>query len=151
MWFLRWVGVASLTVLLAACAATGDGADDTGGGWLDNGLVGEAEYAARMSEAHKAYKAIPTPKICQQATQEIAESWAVYELSRDFLQQNVDRSNAGAFWKSFTGKLYKSVDNVVPLPLPDLPQDRLVYAAKQLEFSRTNIEKWSAIHRALCN
>jgi hypothetical protein len=42
------------------------------------------------------------------------------------------------------------VDNALPVPLPSLPEDRLKYATKQVEFNRSNMEDWANIYSAIC-
>ncbi len=114
------------------------------------GLIGEDEYEKAIKTARKRYKTMPTAQICWQAKQEIAQSWALFKANKRFVRKNSLGNTGSKLWKAFTSNLYKTVDNAVPLPLPDLPEDRIKYAAKQVEFNRTNIEEWSVIYNSLC-
>jgi hypothetical protein len=117
---------------------------------VTGGLVGEDEYEKAVKKARRRYKKMPTGQICWQARQEIAQSWELFKANKRFIRKNSLGSTGSTLWKAFTSNLYKTVDNAVPLPLPDLPEDRIQYAAKQVEFNRKNIEEWSAIYAGLC-
>ena len=113
-------------------------------------LVGEEEYEQARKEAHRDYDKIPSDQICAQATQEIARSWTLYGVNREFLQKNVDPSTAQKIWESVTGSLYKSIGGLLPLDLPTLPKDKLAYAASQVQAHRRNIDEWVSVYDALC-
>lgn len=117
---------------------------------VTGGLIGEDEYEKAVKKARRRYKTMPTAQICWQAKQEIAQSWELFKANKRFMRKNSLGNTGSKLWKAFTSNLYKTVDNAVPLPLPDLPEDRIKYAAKQVEFNRGNIEEWSAIYNALC-
>lgn len=117
---------------------------------VTGGLVGEDEYEKAVKKARRRYKKMPTGQICWQAKQEISQSWELFKANKRFIRKNSLGSTGNKLWKAFTSNLYKTVDNAVPLPLPDLPEDRIQYAAKQVEFNRKNIEEWSGIYNSLC-
>ncbi len=117
---------------------------------VTGGLIGEDEYEKAVKKARRRYKTMPTAQICWQAKQEISQSWELFKANKRFMRKNSLGNTGSKLWKAFTSNLYKTVDNAVPLPLPDLPEDRIKYAAKQVEFNRTNIEEWSVIYNSLC-
>lgn len=117
---------------------------------VTGGLVGEDEYEKAIKKARRRYKKMPSAQICWQAKQEIAQSWELFKANKRFIRKNSLGSTGNKLWKAFTSNLYKTVDNAVPLPLPDLPEDRIKYAAKQVEFNRKNIEEWSVIYDSIC-
>ena len=117
---------------------------------VTGGLIGEDEYEKAVKKARRRYKKMPTGQICWQAKQEIAQSWELFKANKRFIRKNSIGQTGNKLWKAFTSNLYKTVDNAVPLPLPDLPEDRIQYAAKQVEFNRKNIEEWSGIYQGLC-
>lgn len=119
-------------------------------GIVTGGLVGEDEYEKAVSKARRRYKKMPSDQICWQARQEIAQSWELYKANKRFIRKNSIGKTGNKLWSAFTNNLYKTVDNAIPLPLPDLPDDRLSYAAKQIAFNRDNIEEWSVIYNSLC-
>lgn len=117
---------------------------------VTGGLVGEDEYERAVKKARRRYKKMPSAQICWQAKQEIAQSWELFKANKRFIRKNSLGKTGNKLWKAFTSNLYKTVDNAVPLPLPDLPEDRIQYAAKQVEFNRQNIKEWSDIYGSLC-
>lgn len=117
---------------------------------VTGGLVGEDEYEKAVSKARRRYKKMPSDQICWQARQEIAQSWELYKANKRFIRKNSIGKTGNKLWSAFTNNLYKTVDNAIPLPFPDLPDDRLSYAAKQISFNRKNIEEWSVIYDSLC-
>lgn len=117
---------------------------------VTGGLVGEDEYEKAVSKARRRYKKMPADQICWQARQEIAQSWELYKANKRFIRKNSIGKTGAKFWSAFTNNLYKTVDNAIPLPFPELPDDRINYAAKQITFNRQNIEEWSSIYNSLC-
>lgn len=119
-------------------------------GIVTGGLVGEDEYEKAVKKARRRYNKMPADQICWQARQEIAQSWELYKANKRFIRKNTVGKTGTKLWSAFTNNLYKTVDNAIPLPFPDLPDDRLSYAAKQISFNRDNIEEWSSIYNSLC-
>ena len=117
---------------------------------VTGGLIGEDEYEKAIAKARRRYKKMPSAQICWQARQEIAQSWELFKANKRFIRKNSIGKKGSKLWSAFTNNLYKTVDNAIPLPLPDLPEDRISYAAKQVTFNRDNIREWSAIYNSLC-
>ena len=117
---------------------------------VTGGLVGEDEYEKAVAKARRTYKKMPSAQICWQARQEIAQSWELFKANKRFIRKNSIGKKGSKLWSAFTNNLYKTVDNAIPLPLPELPEDRISYAAKQVTFNRDNIQEWSQIYAALC-
>ena len=117
---------------------------------VTGGLVGEDEYEKAVKKARRRYNKMPADQICWQARQEIAQSWELYKANKRFIRKNTIGKTGTKLWSAFTNNLYKTVDNAIPLPFPDLPDDRISYAAKQITFNRDNIEEWSSIYNSLC-
>lgn len=117
---------------------------------VTGGLVGEDEYEEAVKKARRRYKKMPADQICWQARQEIAQSWELYKANKRFIRKNSIGKTGTKLWSAFANNLYKTVDNAIPLPFPDLPDDRISYAAKQISFNRDNIEEWSSIYNSLC-
>lgn len=117
---------------------------------VTGGLIGEDEYEKAIAKARRRYKKMPSAQICWQSRQEIAQSWELFKANKRFIRKNSIGKKGSKLWSAFTNNLYKTVDNAIPLPLPDLPEDRISYAAKQVTFNRDNIREWSAIYNSLC-
>lgn len=117
---------------------------------VTGGLIGEDEYEKAVAKARRRYKKMPSGQICWQARQEIAQSWELFKANKRFIRKNSIGKTGSKLWSAFTNNLYKTVDNAIPLPLPDLPEDRISYAAKQVTFNRDNIREWSQIYNSLC-
>ena len=117
---------------------------------VTGGLIGEDEYEKAIAKARRRYKKMPSAQICWQARQEIAQSWELFKANKRFIRKNSIGKTGSKLWSAFTNNLYKTVDNAIPLPLPDLPEDRISYAAKQVTFNRDNIREWSSIYNSLC-
>ena len=169
------VSIIALSVMgLAACSSLGDAGEKLSSGFANTkekltkstnkasksvkkraavvtgGLVGEDEYEKAVKQARRRYKKMPSDQICRQARQEIAQSWELYKANKRFIRKNTIGKTGTKLWSAFTNNLYKTVDNAIPLPFPDLPDDRISYAAKQITFNRDNIEEWSSIYNSLC-
>ena len=169
------IAIIALSVTtLAGCSSFGDAGDKLSSGFANvkdsvskrvdktknsvskrtaivtGGLVGEDEYEKAVAKARRRYKKMPADQICWQARQEIAQSWELYKANKRFIRKNSIGKTGNKLWSAFTNNLYKTVDNAIPLPFPDLPDDRLSYAAKQITFNRKNIEEWSVIYDSLC-
>lgn len=117
---------------------------------VTGGLVGEDEYKKAVAKARRNYKKIPSAQICWQARQEIAQSWELYKANKRFIRKNSIGNSGKKLWSAFTSNLYKTVDNAIPLPLPDLPEDQISYAAKQVTYNRDNIKEWASVYNSLC-
>ena len=117
-------------------------------GVATGGLIGEDEYEKSVGKARRRYQEIPEAQICWQATQEISQSWELFKANKRFIRKNRFNNTSMKLFKAFTSNLYKTVDNA--LPLPSLPEDRLKYATKQVEFNRSNMEDWANIYSAIC-
>ncbi|MCH1569130.1 MAG: hypothetical protein L7U47_06930 [Alphaproteobacteria bacterium] len=119
-------------------------------GVATGGLIGEDEYEKAVGKARRRFKEIPEAQICWQATQEISQSWELFKANKRFIRKNRFVKSGVKLFRAFTSNLYKTVDNALPVPLPNLPEDRIQYAARQVEFNRANMEDWSNIYSALC-
>jgi len=119
-------------------------------GVATGGLIGEDEYEKSVGKARRRYDDIPEAQICWQATQEISQSWELFKANKRFIRKNRFNNTGMKLFKAFTSNLYKTVDNALPVPLPNLPEDRIQYATKQVEFNRGNMEDWANIYSAIC-
>lgn len=117
---------------------------------VEKSLKGESDYEKEMAAVGRRFKRIPSDQICWQARQEISRSWELFKISKKFVGRNKESDFGNRFWTELTANFYNTVDSALPLSLPDLPLDRLAYAAKQIEINQKNMVEWSAIHNALC-
>jgi len=117
---------------------------------VEKSLKGESDYEKEMATVGRRFKRIPSDQICWQARQEISRSWELFKISKKFVRRNRESDFGSRFWTELTSNFYNTVDSALPLSLPDLPLDRLAYAAKQIEINQQNMVEWSAIHNALC-